>query len=178
LLDPGSAPGDAPNESYTTGINGGPGIRVVRRTITTSSAVTLTDGLMRITSLSQEHGAPRPGPRSQPTNPAQLTLTDPATPTSDITLAAGTVTVQNLAVSAPAVDPPGGGLGTTLAIPFPDGGLAPGASVHVAVTLTAYTTGSYWFGYNVDAIDTGGPVLARQRVPAKPGRYAGAAGRL
>jgi hypothetical protein len=171
LHDPTKVVSAWPNRSYTSGGGGEPGTRIVRRTITNRSTVAVTAGLMRITSLSQLGGAPKPGAIVQPTNPAQTPIINPATPTSAVAVADGTVTVQNLALAAPAADPPGGGLGTTLAISFPNGELAPGDPVHIAVTFAVDTTGTYWLGYNVDAIDL---ETVRQQLSATPSRYAGA----
>ena len=44
----------------------------------------------------------------------------------------------------------GGGLGSVLTVPLPPGGLAPNASVDVAIAFTIRRGGSFSFGYNVE----------------------------
>lgn len=82
-----------------------------------------------------------------------MRLINPATPTSSITVSDGrTLLVRNLAMDLPATSPPGGGLATTLTVPLELGGLAPGSSVHFALTFAVDTLGSFWIGYDVDAL--------------------------
>ena len=57
----------------------------------------------------------------------------------------------------------GGGLDTTLRIPLPHGGLAPGASVSIAFSFAVDLQGAYWFGYDVDALAR----LPRAAAPAE-----------
>jgi large repetitive protein len=156
LLDPAKSASAAPNFVY---VKGSPGTLTIRRTITNSSGGTITSAELRITALSQANGAPEPGVSTQPAHPAALRIVNPATPTSQVTITGGrVVTVQNLSVDPPASASPGGGLGTTLTIPL-SGGLAPGATVSIALTFAVDHGGTYWFGYDIDAITTvsGGP---------------------
>ncbi|MEU4472490.1 fibronectin type III domain-containing protein [Micromonospora sp. NPDC023888] len=187
LLAPTVAANATPNQTYVPGTGGNPGTLTVRRTITNRSATaTMTTTRLRITSLSETNGAPRPGVPVQPANPAHLRIVAPATPTSSVTIpGSGTVTVQNLSVDAPA-GAPGGGLGSTLTVPLPGGTLAPGESVHIALTFAVDQGGTFWFGYNVDALSTE-PGLATRTKTAAPGHQtrlappagrAGAAGRV
>jgi alpha-tubulin suppressor-like RCC1 family protein len=156
LIDPTKAASAAPNLIY---VKGTPGSLTIRRSITNASSATVTSALLRITSLSEANGLPEPGVSTQPANPAALRLVNPATPTSQVTLSGGqVVTVQNLSVDPPSSASPGGGLDTTLTIPL-GGGLAPGATVDIALTFAVDKTGIYWFGYDVDALSklTSGP---------------------
>jgi hypothetical protein len=121
-----------------------------------------------MTSLSEANGAPEPGVTSQPPKPATLRIIDPTVSTSQVTLSNGhVVTVQNLSVDAPAGASPGGGLGSTLTISLPSG-LAPGASVNVAFTFAVDTGGTYWFGYDVDALTAATPGANEVRTPRVP----------
>ncbi|GHJ13262.1 putative Ig domain-containing protein [Micromonospora sp. AKA38] len=121
-----------------------------------SSTSAITQARLRITSLSQVNGAPKPnGPT--PTPHGNLRVINPTTATSDVTLSNGSVvTVNNLRMDAPATDPPGGGLFTTLTVPLALGGLGPGVSTNVALWLRIETPGQYWVGWDADAL--GGPV--------------------
>jgi hypothetical protein len=60
------------------------------------------------------------------------------------------VLVDNLSLDAPATTD--GGLASTLAVPLPDGGLISGGTVNIAVTFAVDQGGTYWFGYDVDAL--------------------------
>jgi hypothetical protein len=151
LLDPDVGPSATPNRAYTPG---SPGTLVIRRTITNNTGGYLPTVKVRITALSEANGAPWPGVGSQPTNVAHLRVVNPATPTSSITVTGGgSVTVQNLSVDAPANGATtGGGLNSTLTVPLPGNILAPGETVSIAITLAVDTTGTFWLGYNVDAL--------------------------
>ncbi len=171
LLDPAKAASAAPNFVY---VKGSPGTLTIRRTITNGSSGTITSAELRFTSLSEANGAPEPGVTTQPRHPAALRLVNPATPTSQVTITGGrVVTVQNLSVDPPASASPGGGLDTTLTIPLP-GGLAPGASVSIALTFAVDHGGTYWFGYDTDALTTvtGGPAARPGSTPRAASRPA------
>ena len=151
LLDPAAAVTAAPNRSYVAGT------LTIRRRITNSSGATVTAASVRVTSLSEAHGAPQPGVTAQPTTHAELRATNPSTATSVVGVTGGgTRTVHNLGVGAPNVAAPGGGLNSTFPVPLPTGGLAAGASVDVAFTFAVDAGGAFWFGYDVDAL-TGTP---------------------
>ncbi|MEU4335160.1 fibronectin type III domain-containing protein [Micromonospora lupini] len=159
LFDPNVAASVAPNRVRT------PNSLVIRRTLTNRSNAAITQARIRITSLSAENGAPYPG-GSSPAIHSNLRLVNPANPTTSITISDGrTLLVRNLVMDSPATNPPGGGLGTTLTIPFDLGGLAPGASVHIALTFAVDTPGSFWVAYDVDAI--GGGVVPTVAASAK-----------
>jgi uncharacterized repeat protein (TIGR01451 family) len=151
LLDASQARNAAPNFVYIRGVSGQPGLLTVRRTITNSSAATVTSALIRITSLSEANGLPEPGVASQPARPATVRLIDPATTTSQVVVGATAVTVQNLSPDAPAAASPGGGLNTTLTVPL-GAGLAAGATINIAFTFDVDSGGTYWFGYDIDAL--------------------------
>jgi hypothetical protein len=187
LLDPGVVNSAAPNQVYVVGTGGNPGTLTVRRTITNRSATAMTTARLRITSLSEANGAPKPGVAVQPANPARLRIVRPATPTSTVAVSAGgTVTVRNLSPDAPAPATPGGGLATTLTVPLPGGALGPGESVHIAITFAVDAAGSFWFGYNVDALEAGLTPTERAKFTSPsyrlrlsaPGKHAGAAGTI
>ncbi|WP_433549746.1 fibronectin type III domain-containing protein [Micromonospora zamorensis] len=159
LFDPNVAVSAAPNR-----VRSGNSL-VIRRTLTNRSSAAITQARVRITSLSAENGAPYPGAPS-PVVHSNLRLVNPLNPTTPITISDGrTLLVRNLVMDAPATNPPGGGLGTTLTIPFDLGGLAPGASVHIALTFAVDTPGSWWVAYDVDAL--GGGTVPRVAASAK-----------
>jgi hypothetical protein len=185
LLDPTQAATASPNFVYQAG---SPGVLTIRRTLTNDTGCTVSSAEIRITSLSEANGAPEPGVTTQPTNPAQLRVIDPTTPTSQVTLSSGqVVTVQNLSVDPPASASPGGGLGSTLTVPV-DGGLAPGGTINIALTFAVDQGGRYWFGYDLDALSTAagatsgpdahGTKGARAKRPpaGQSARYAGGSG--
>ncbi|MGC4891798.1 putative Ig domain-containing protein [Micromonospora sp. DT227] len=150
-LDPNVSTGAAPNREMI-GNN-----LVLRFTVTNRSSTTsLTQARIQITALSQVNGAPKPnGPTPSPQG--NLHVINPPTTTSPVTLSNGTVvTVNNLRMDAPAIDPPGGGLFTTLTIPLDLGGLGPGVSIRLALWMHIDTPGPFWVGWDVDAL--GGPV--------------------
>ncbi|WP_433124058.1 fibronectin type III domain-containing protein [Micromonospora sp. CA-240977] len=155
LLDPNVAQSAEPNRVRA------PGRLVIRRTITNRSLYPITQARVRISSLSQVNGAPLPG-GTTPAVYSHLRLINPPMPTNSITVSDGrTLVVRNLSMDAPATSPPGGGLCTTLSIPLELGGLAPGASVHIALTFAVDTLGPFWVGYNIDALGgTPAPVVA------------------
>ena len=160
LLDPGKGTLAIPNYFY---VPGSPGSLTIRRTLTNSSSATITTADLRITSLSEANGPPEPGVPTQPPVPAQLRVINPATPTSQFTITGGhAVTVHNLSVDPPATASPGGGLNTTLSIPLPTGGLAPGATISIALSFAVDRHGPYWYGYNIDALSAPASAPSRQ----------------
>jgi hypothetical protein len=160
LLDPTKEASAAPNFVYAAGT---PGLLTIRRTITNTTGATVTVAELRITSLSEANGAPEPGVSTQPVTHALLRLIDPATATSSVTTAGGTVTVENLSPDSPSGASPGGGLDTTLTVSLP-GGLAAGATVSVSFTFAVDGHGSYWFSYDVDALTGSAPADLRHAV--------------
>ncbi|MFG2048889.1 fibronectin type III domain-containing protein [Micromonospora sp. NPDC048935] len=159
LFDPNVAASVAPNRVRTANS------LVIRRTLTNRSTAPITQARIRITSLSAENGAPYPG-GSSPQVHSNLRLVNPANATTSITISDGrTLLVRNLSMDAPATNPPGGGLGTTLTIPIDLGGLAPGASINIALSFAVDTPGPFWVAYDVDAI--GGGAVPRIAPSAK-----------
>ncbi|SCL35421.1 Putative Ig domain-containing protein [Micromonospora nigra] len=165
LLDPAAAQSAPPNRVRT------PNMLVIRRTITNRSSAPIIQARVRITSLSQENGAPYPGPTS-PAVHSHLRLVNPANPTSSITISDGrTLLVRNLSMDRPATDPPGGGLATTLEIPFDLGGLRPGGQVHIALTFAVDKPGPFWIAYDIDALGGGAvPTAVKDLKGAKAAR--------
>jgi hypothetical protein len=143
--------------AYRVYVRGAPGTLTIRRTITNTGPATVTRAEVRITALSETNGPPLPGVVTQPANPAALRLIDPATSTSVVLVGVDAVTVSNLSMAAPGDSSAGAGIDTTLSIPLP-GGLAPRASINVAFTFAVDHGGSYWIGYDVDAL-TGAPAV-------------------
>ena len=150
LLDPSAAVGASPNRVVVKVKPGTPGMLTVRRVITNTTGGTVTAMKTRITAISEANGLGRGAAESGPT--AFLRVINPVAATSDFTVTGAPVTVQNLGVDPPVGASTGGGLNTTLAVPLPVGGLAPGATVAVAFTFAADTPGSFWFGYDVEAL--------------------------
>ncbi|MFI2713245.1 putative Ig domain-containing protein [Micromonospora sp. NPDC018662] len=150
-LDPDVSNAAAPNRVVS-----GNTIILRFRLTNRSSTSAITQARLRITALSQVNGAPKPnGPTPSPHG--NLRVINPSTPTSSVTLSNATVvTVNNLRMDAPATDPPGGGLFTTLTVPLDLGGLGPGVSTNVALWLRIETPGPFWVGWDADAL--GGPV--------------------
>ena len=151
LLDPLTSKALPPNRTYVAGV---PGTLTIRRTITNTTGAALTSAKVRISALSELGGAALPGV-APPATHAQLRSINPATTSSVITVSGvGLVTVNNLSVDAPITGLPGGGLNSTLAVPVPNGGLAPGASISVSFTFAVDSTGPFWFGYDVEAAES------------------------
>jgi large repetitive protein len=191
LLDPGAAVGAAPNRVYQPGPAGSPGTLTVRRIITNSSDTAVTSVQLRVISLSEANGAPRPDVAVQPARVALLRLVDAPAQTSTVPLTGGgTVTVRNLVPDPPSGSSAGGGMASTLAVSLPGGSLAAGDSVAIAVTFAVDRSGTFWFGYNVDALDsagvglratgtrTGRPTVTVAARPAAPAPWPGADGPL
>jgi len=142
-------------------VPGTPGTLTIRRTITNTSTSVVTAARVRVTALSEANGeAKPPGAVTTPARRANLRVVNPAQATTQITVGGTPVTVQKLSVDPPVTANPGGGLNTRLTVPLPSGGLDPGASVSVAFTFQYDTRGTYWFGYDVDALG-GAAVLNR-----------------
>lgn len=151
LADPATAANLNPNRIVVKITPGQPGSLQVRRTLTNTTTDTVTSMKLRIVTISEANGLSAPA--SAGTGPkAQLRATDPATPTSTITVAGAPVTVQNLSVDPPVSADPGGGLNTTLTAPLPPGGLPPGASLTVGLTFATDVAGTFWFAYDVDTL--------------------------
>ncbi|WP_328347825.1 fibronectin type III domain-containing protein [Micromonospora sp. NBC_00421] len=165
LLDPVVAQGSPPNRVR---VDGTPGSLIIRRTLTNRSSAPITQARIRITSLSQENGAPLPG-ASSPAVHSHMRVVNPVNATSSITISTGqTLLVRNLSMDAPATSPPGGGLGTTLTIPLDLGGLRPGGEVHIALSFAVDTPGTFWIAYDVDALGGGAvPTVAGSGKTAK-----------
>ncbi|WP_320064773.1 fibronectin type III domain-containing protein [Micromonospora sp. RTGN7] len=158
LADPTRVSSAAPNQEIIPAAAGEPKRLILRRAITNRGITPAALLRLRISTLSQDNGAPIPGAPTPP-NPAELRLVNPPTPTSTITVSGvGTVIVRNLAMDAPATDPPGGGLATTLTAPLPIGGLAPGQTIYVSLAFEVDKGGRFWVGWDVEAIG-GGPVI-------------------
>lgn len=149
LLDPAQGGAVAPNRVIVAGATP---LLVVRRTITNTTGATIVAAKVRVSALSELHGAPRPGVPTQPATVADLRAVNPAQASEQVTLTGGAVvTVDDLSVDAPNDSAPGGGLNSTFTVPLPGGGLLPGDSVNVAFTFRADTHGTFWFRYDVDA---------------------------
>jgi len=155
LLDPSVAVDVAPNRVITPVGRNTPGSLVIRRVITNQTGESLTALQIRIVDISAANGlAPILVPSSSVR--AELRVVDPASPTTSITVGGNPVTVQNLAVAAPTLPTPGGGLNTVLTVPLPAGGLAPGASVPIAVTFAVDAGGKFWVSWISEATTPSG----------------------
>lgn len=148
LLDPTTGSAVSPNRVV---VAGSPRKLVVRRTITNSSGAAVTAVKVRITALSEANGLPLTG-ATPPAARADLRVVNPTSGgTSQVPVAGrGTVTVRDLSVDAPITAPSGGGLNSTLTVPLPGGQLAAGGSIDVAFTFEIDSSGTFWFGYDVD----------------------------
>ncbi len=145
----------APNRVITPVGRNTPGSLVIRRVITNQTGESLTALQIRIVDISAANGlAPILVPSSSVR--AELRVVDPASPTTSITVGGNPVTVQNLAVAAPTLPTPGGGLNTVLTVPLPAGGLAPGASVPIAVTFAVDAGGKFWVSWISEATTPSG----------------------
>ncbi|MFY1701189.1 fibronectin type III domain-containing protein [Micromonospora sp. WMMA1923] len=156
LLDPTKASNAAPNQQIIDATPTSPKRLIIRRAITNRGVTPATLVRLRISTLSQVNGAPIPGTPTPP-NPAELRAVNPTTPTETFTVGGRTVTVQNLDLDPPSVDPPGGGLSSTLTAQLPLGGLPPGGTVYIALVFEVDKGGTFWVGWDVEAIG-GGPV--------------------
>ncbi|SCF19567.1 Putative Ig domain-containing protein [Micromonospora haikouensis] len=156
LADPTKASNEAPNQQVIDATPANPKRLIIRRAVTNRGVTPATLVRLRISTLSQVNGAPIPGTPTPP-NPAELRLVNPTVTSETITVGGRTVTVNNLSMDAPAEDPPGGGLSTTLTAPLPLGGLAPGQTIYVSLSFEVDKGGTFWVGWDVEAIG-GGPV--------------------
>jgi hypothetical protein len=150
LADPTKAANLNPNRVVVKTKPGQPGSLTVRRVLTNTTTDTVTSMKLRITTISEANGLSAPS-AGVGTN-AQIRATNPATPTSIITVAGTPVTVQNLSIDPPVSANPGGGLNTTLTAPLPPGGLPPSGSVTVGLTFATDVAGTFWFAYAVDTL--------------------------
>ncbi|MEU3455147.1 putative Ig domain-containing protein [Micromonospora sp. NPDC006766] len=157
LLDPTQSPTAAPNQEVVPASGSTPRKLIIRRTVTNRGVTPASLVRIRITSLSQPNGAPLPG-GPQPVNPAQLRVANPTNPTSTIIVGGQPVTVQNPSMDFGATDPPGGGLSTGLTLETPLGGLPPGQSISFSLTFYVDQGGTYWVGWDIDALGAG-PVV-------------------
>ena len=131
LLDPSVAPAQSPNRTVS-------GSTVTfRRLLQNQTATTVTSMRLRLTSLTT-YGSPQVF-----ANQAILT----AQSSADHSI--GGILVKGLVVQPP-VGLIGGGVGSTLAVPLPAGGLPPGGSIPVAIQFQIVKGGSFSFGYNVE----------------------------
>ncbi|MBF9130422.1 Ig-like domain repeat protein [Plantactinospora sp. S1510] len=147
LIDPDSPQTVPPNRVV---VPGPPKTLTVRRTITNNSGGTVNSVRLRIISISAASGAPKPGVPTQPTNPAHLRILDSATPVTAITIGGRTVLAHSVTLAAPATDPPGGGLNSTLTVPLTAAGLPAGGSVSISITFAVDRGTSFWFAYDVE----------------------------
>ncbi|TKV56993.1 hypothetical protein FDO65_19435 [Nakamurella flava] len=120
---------------------GGATTLTVNRVVTNRSAVPITAMRVRLTSISEANGIPRPGV----TRPASLVVAPPSSPTTTFDVGGQAVTVQNLSPTAPVLST--GGLNTTYSVPLPNGRLDPGQSVPVSFTFLVQSGGTFWFSY-------------------------------
>ena len=151
LLDSGRTAAQPPNRTSTSQVGSTPGSLVIRRKITNTTTSTIHAASLRITSISQPNGRDQPGVPQQPPRKVNLWLVDPSSPTTVVTLSDGTnVTVSNLAVTSVSDADGGGALNSTLHVPLPQGGLAPGSSVFVSLTFNYLGHGTFWFSYDAE----------------------------
>ncbi|WP_433687710.1 fibronectin type III domain-containing protein [Micromonospora carbonacea] len=154
-LDPDMPISSAPNRV----VNGNR--LTLRFALTNRGATPVSQARIRITSLSQANGAPRPGDPSPPPPHGNLRVINPTTPITEVTLTNGqTVLVNNLSLNLPSTYPPGGGLYSLLAVPIAFGGLGPGKTIYVSLTFATDTPGPYWVGWDVDALVSSPPSTA------------------
>ena len=151
LADPAKAANQNPNRVVVKITPGHPGSLQVRRVLTNTTTGTVTSMTLRITTISEANGLTAPASAGTGTK-AQIRATNPATPTSTITVAGAPVTVHNLSIDPPVAANPGGGLNTTLTAPLPPGGLPPGTSMTVGLTFATDVSGTFWFNYAVDTL--------------------------
>ena len=119
--------------------NAGTGTLTVRRKITNVSATqTITALRLRFTSITTYGN----------TTASQAILT--VRSSSDETVGGKSVTGLILD-QPPNQDASGGGLNSSLTVPLPSGGLAPGQPVNVDIVFHAVRGGSFSFGYNAEA---------------------------
>jgi hypothetical protein len=154
LLDSSVSAASAPNRVYDAGTN----TLSVRRIIqNTSSTQTIASARIRLTSLTT-YGD---------TTASQALLLAQSSSTQTVSTSHGNVQVNGLTLDQPPAQPIGGGLNSTLTIPLPGGGLAPGASVPVNIQFHVDRRGSFNFGYNVEA--TPRPTIIVSPTSGSPG---------
>ncbi|TKV57325.1 hypothetical protein FDO65_17515 [Nakamurella flava] len=149
LVDPSKSANVAPNRVVTKAQQGQPGGRIEsRRVVTNNTGKSVTALQLRLIDVTEANGlTPLPSviPSGRPL--ALLKAVRPAQPTVTVN---GTV-VSNLSPAAPTIPANGGGLNSTFVVPL-ESALAPGASVSVALTFDASTSGSFFFRYSTEAL--------------------------
>ena len=130
LYDPSRTATQAPNRVVTGALPNK--TLLVRRRIHNTSGATITNLRLRITSMTTYGN----------TTPAQAILVA-TTSSTEPGIAAATL-------DAPPSDPSGGGIGSSLTVDLPPGGLANGDSVNVNLLFKVVRGGSFSFGYNAE----------------------------
>lgn len=148
LIDPSKSANVAPNRVVTK-TQGQPGGKIEsRRVVTNNTGQTVTALQLRLIDITEANGLTPLESVIPPGRPlALLRAVPPATPTVTVN---GRV-VSNLSPASPTVPGTGGGLNSRFTVPL-DGNLAPGASVVVALTFDASTSGSFAFRYSTEAL--------------------------
>ncbi len=130
LFDPSRTPAQAPNR-VVTGTYPNKTL-LVRRRIHNTSGATITTLRLRITSMTTYGSA----------TPSQAILMATSS-SSEPSIAAATL-------DAPPSDPSGGGIGSSVTVELPPGGLADGDSINVNLLFKVVRGGSFSFGYNAE----------------------------
>jgi hypothetical protein len=134
LFAPSVAAGSAPNRTYDATTKA----LTVRRTITnTSASQTITALRLRITGITTYGTA---------TSAQAILLAE----TSTSETVAGKA-VEGITLDNPPSPPAGGGVGSSLTVPLPSGGLAPGQSINIDLVFHVVRGGSFSFAYNSEA---------------------------
>jgi hypothetical protein len=134
LLDPTSPAGSVPNRVYDPTTK----TLTLRRTITnTSKTRTITALRLRITGITTYGTA----------TGTQGILTVQSSTTETV----GGKTVEGLTLDQPPAQPGGGGLDSSLTVPLPSAGLAPGQSVNVDLVFHQVRAGPVAYSYNAEA---------------------------
>ncbi len=141
LYDPTRTASQAPNRVVTGTIPNR--TLLVRRRIENTSGATINQLRLRITSMTTYGN----------TTSSQAILTT--------TSSASEPGISATTLDAPPSDPSGGGVGSTLTVDLPPGGLADGASVNVNLLFNVVRGGSFSFGYNAEISDA--PAFAAGR---------------
>lgn len=145
LLDPSRTADQVPNRVITK-VGGVPGGRIeVRRVVTNTTEETVTALQLRLIDITEANGL---APLTASPSVALLRSVGP----QSAAVTVNGVTVTNVQPAAPSSPSVGGGLNSTLQVPLPPGGLAPGQTATVGLTFAASTNGRYSFRYATEAL--------------------------
>jgi hypothetical protein len=161
LLDT-SASSANQNRTFQPIVNGDKGTLELRRKITNNSTSTLSKLRLRVVNIT-----------SFPSEPGTADLRVLSSADTQVNTSNGPVTVKGTSLDQPPNQfEKGGGLNSSLNVPLPGGGLAPGASVNIRILLGVCQEGNYLFQLDLPIFGFQGTIAAQTPTPSIYGRVA------